>query len=59
MIATWGIQMLSHDDDTQRAVFAAHNIKKQLCSFQTALVEEDDSFDEPPFHAGIASGSVF
>jgi len=51
--------MLSHDDDPQRAIFAASNIKKQLTSFHTSLISEDESFDEPPIHVGIASGSVF
>ena len=58
VVATWGVQMLSHTDDPQRAIFAAHSIKKQLASFQNTLVSDDESFEEPPFHAGIASGLV-
>lgn len=58
VMATWGVQMLSHNDDPQRAIFAANNIKKQLSSFQNTVISDDESFDEPPFHAGIASGLV-
>jgi len=50
--------MLQHCDDPQRAIFTAHNIKKQLASFQSTLVDEE-SFEEPPFHAGIATGYIF
>lgn len=28
VIAAWGMQMLNHNDDPQRAIFAGNNIKK-------------------------------
>lgn len=31
--AAWGMQFLSHEDDSSRAVFAALNIKKHLTMF--------------------------
>lgn len=59
LIATWGMQFLSHADDCERAVFAAINIKKHLTKLQVDMELEDDSFVEPPVHIGIASGDVF
>ena len=33
VIAVWGLQYLSHNDDCARAVFTAFNIKKELTTF--------------------------
>jgi len=59
VLATWGMQFLSHNDDCSRAVFAALNIKKHLTQYQLDCSFDSENSADPPVHIGIATGNIF